>query len=61
MNVFPKICLLIAIWIEMIQSDALIGEQIPVRYIDGVMLGFLVLQPLKQRSHLRQHPRSREL
>ena len=39
-----KLCPLIAIWIVIIQSIGLTAEQIPVRHIEGVSLGFLVLR-----------------
>jgi hypothetical protein len=39
-NLFP----LIAIWIVIIQASGLTAEQIPVRHIEGVTLGLLVLR-----------------
>jgi len=45
MEVFQrKNYLFIAIWIVIIQSIGLTAEQIPVRHIEGVTLGFLVLR-----------------
>ena len=41
-NLFP----LIAIWIVIIQASGLTAEQIPVRHIESVTLGFLVLRNL---------------
>src|SRR5262249_6355007 len=39
-----KVCRFIATWIVIIQASILIAEQIPVRRIEGVTLGFLVLR-----------------
>src|SRR5579864_1773733 len=39
-----KLFPLIAIWIVIIQASGLTAEQIPVRHIEGVTLGFLVLR-----------------
>jgi len=39
-----KLYPLIAIWIVIIQASGLTAEQIPVRHIEGVTLGFLVLR-----------------
>jgi hypothetical protein len=47
MEVFErKLYLFIAIWIVIMQSIGLTAEQIPVRHIEGVTLGFLVLRNL---------------
>ncbi len=42
-----KLFPLIAIWIVIIQASGLTAEQIPVRHIEGVTLGFLVLRNTK--------------
>jgi hypothetical protein len=39
-----KLLPLIAVWIVIIQASGLTAEQIPVRHIEGVTLGFLVLR-----------------
>jgi hypothetical protein len=39
-----KLCRFIATWIVIIQASTLTAEQIPVRHIEGVTLGFLVLR-----------------
>jgi hypothetical protein len=39
-----KLFPLIAIWIVIIQASGSTAEQIPVRHIEGVTLGFLVLR-----------------
>jgi hypothetical protein len=39
-----KLFPLIAIWIVVIHASGLTAEQIPVRHIEGVTLGFLVLR-----------------
>jgi hypothetical protein len=45
MNVLRrKLFPLIAIWMMIIQATSLTAEQIPVRHIEGVTLGFLVLR-----------------
>jgi len=45
MHIFrSKLSFLIAIWIVIIQASGLTAEQIPVRHIEGVTLGFLVLR-----------------
>jgi len=41
-----KPCFLVAAWILIIQGSGLIAEQIPVKHIEGVALGFLVLRNL---------------
>src|SRR5437588_12911432 len=45
MHVFQrKLFSLVAVWIVIIQASGLTAEQIPVRHIEGVTLGFLVLR-----------------
>lgn len=44
MDVLRRKLTFIVIWIVMIQSIGSIAEQIPVRHIEGVTLGFLVLR-----------------
>ena len=39
-----KLCLRVAVWVVIIQSIGLTAEQVPVRHIEGVALGFLVLR-----------------
>ncbi len=39
-----KLFPLVAVWIVIIQASGLTAEQIPVRHIEGVTLGFLVLR-----------------
>jgi hypothetical protein len=39
-----KLFLLIAVWTVIAQSSGLTAEQIPVRHVEGVTLGFLVLR-----------------
>ena len=45
MSIFQsKFCCLVAVLVVTIQPSGLIAEQIPVRHIEGVTLGFLVLR-----------------
>lgn len=44
MDVFQRKLYLFAIWILIMQSIGLTADQIPVRHIEGVTLGFLVLR-----------------
>src|SRR5215469_12867216 len=44
MDVFQRKLYLFAIWILIMQSIGLTADQIPVRHIEGVALGFLVLR-----------------
>lgn len=39
-----KLFLLTAIWIVIIHTSWLVAEQIPVRHMEGVAFGFLVLR-----------------
>ena len=45
-----KLLPLIATWIVIIHASGLTAEQIPVRHIEGVTLGFLVLRNTGWRS-----------
>ena len=45
MHIFHrKLYVVIAMWILILQAIGLTAEQIPVRHIEGVSLGFLVLR-----------------
>ena len=41
-----KLFPLVAVWILIVQATGLTAEQIPVRHIEGVTHGFLVLRNL---------------
>src|SRR5215831_5059766 len=44
MSLFQRTLYLIASWFVIMQSTGLTAEQVPVRHVEGVTLGFLVLR-----------------